>query len=204
MGKIIFVIVTLFISLQTTLFAQNCDPQVTSVLSGNEKLATKMAIIADKVSDDNEVKVEAASTYLSSITGTTNFSVDEANHFVSSITPICESTKLEAKFRSIACTRLSGLHAKLAMKLGVSGVSNGTKGYNYLQKALALDPSNQDAVLGHAVAVVGISQQGYFIRKIAEKTLNVTTSDEAKKAKDNLERLKLTNNPVYSQILDIH
>lgn len=210
MRKNILLLLTLSISLQTALFAQDDCPELAqqaqqaSGIEPSVKLATKMAIIADKVSDDNEVKVDAAATYLASITGTSNFNVDEANHFISNITPICENANLAASFRSVACTRLSGLHAKLAMKLGMSGVTNGTKGYSYLQMALRLDPSNQDAVLGHATAVVGISHQSFLIRKVAERTLNVTTAEEAKKAKENLERLKLTNNPLYSQIVDIN
>ncbi len=168
-----------------------------------EKLAGQISQIAEKSSDDNKVKYEAASTYLLSIKDQTSFDEKVASDFIASLTPICENEAIELKFRSKVCGKLSGLHGKLAQKLQLSGVGNGQDAYRYLKIALNLDPDNTEAIVGHAIAIVKIYEQGFFIRKLAESKLNIIASQEAQVAKINLERMNLTKNPVYSKILEV-
>lgn len=180
-----------------------CELKVENVNTDKiDKLSTQVSIIANK-SNDNNVILEAATTYLLSITGRTDFLEKEANQFINSLIPLCEGTTLESKFRSKACTKLSALNGKMAQKLQMSGVTNGKNAYNYIKIALSLDPNNSEAVIGHAMAVVGISQQNFLLKKVAESKLGITVIEEAKLAKANLERLNLKNHPLYSRIVDI-
>lgn len=165
--------------------------------------AQKISIVVSKASDDLNVKVQSGAAYLGSIQTSTNFLEKDANSFITSIMPICENNKLDAKFRSRACIIISGLHGKLAQKLQMSGMADGKIAYKYLQKSLELDPLNVEAVTGHAIAIIGLSDQGYIVRKLAERGLNTNIKDEAMKAKGNLERINQTSNPLYKQILNI-
>jgi hypothetical protein len=162
-----------------------------------------MATIIDAETEDNNVKLQAATQYLMAIYHDPNFQENTANNFINSLTPICENETLEKKFRSDACTKLSGLHGMMAQKLKMNGISNGVKAYQYLTKAISLDPNNKDAINGHALAVIGIYDQGYLIRKLAESKLGISGSVEALKAKSNLERLNLTGTFIYKKILDL-
>lgn len=168
-----------------------------------DNFGQKMAVIANKSVDDSNVKVQAGATFLASIQGTTNFSEQDAKSFIASVTPICENSSLGAKFRSKACNVASGLNGKLAQKLGMGGVTNGKLAYQLLQTSLKLDPDNVEAINGHAVAIIGLSDQGWLVRSLAEKSLNTNIHDEALKAKSNLERANLTEGLLYKQILKI-
>lgn len=189
----------------TAIADEQCHPgqENASPKKSADNFGEEMAIIASKVSNDQEVKVEAAITYLISISDSSTFSENEANIFINSTKPICENNTLDSKFRSRACITVSGLHGKLAQKLQMSGLSDGKSSYKYLQKSLALDPDNEEAITGHAFAIIGLSDQGYIVRKLAERSLNTKIKDEAVKAKGNLERINKTSSPLYKQILNI-
>lgn len=185
--------------------ADQCQPNQDSASPKGsvDNFASKMSLAVGQVSDDPEVGVQVAANYLTSIQGSVSFSEKEANRLISSIKPICENNDLGSKFRSKACIMLSGLHGKLAQKLEMGGIADGKSSYQYLQKSLALDPNNEEAITGHAAVIIGLSEQGFLIRKLAERSLNTSIKDEAVKAKGNLERINQTTNPLYKQILNI-
>ena len=205
MRKKIIISSILLLSIKTQVFADEiCQGTLpVSPATKVENFSSKIAIITNKISTDDNSKLESASTYLSSISGSTNFNESDANEFINSITPVCENKSLEAKFRSKVCTRLAGLHGKVAQKLGVNGISNGKNAYNFLKLALSIDPNNTEAAIGHAVAVVGIYDQGFIIRKLAESKLNISANKEAIQAKEDLERLNLTTSSIYKRLLDV-
>lgn len=192
---------------QTSLYAEVDCPEERLVKSPNAKiedLASKMAVIAEKAAgDDSAAILEAATTYLMSIAYTENFNESEANNFILKVTPLCESSSVKQKFRSTACTRLSGLHGKIAQKLQLGGISNGKKAYTYLKKALELDPNNRDAITGHANTVYAVYNKGFLARKAVEINLGVSINEEVRFAKTNLERINQSNSPLYRRILDI-
>jgi hypothetical protein len=139
---------------------------------------------------------------LLSIKNSTDFSEESTKKVINDLKPICDNEALDKKIRSRACTKLAGLNGMMAKKLKINGVEYGQNAYHQLQLALDLDPNNSEATIGHAIAIVGLHEAGYFIRKLAESKLNISTSDQAQVAKKNLERLKLQSNPIYSKILD--
>jgi hypothetical protein len=184
--------------------AKTCDDlQVNSPIAGLEKFSAKVAVIAHTVSDDDNTKYQAATTYLMSIMTTTDFNESDAKGFINTITPICENTILETKFRSKVCTTLAKLHGKLADKLQMSGIDNGKSFFRYIKKSLTLDQDNSNAAIFHAKGVVGVYDQGPFKRKIAAKLLEIDLDDETLSAKVNLERLDLTKDPVYKRVVEI-
>jgi len=175
------------------------SPQTTDL----EKLAGKIAIISSKSTQDHQALYQSATTYLTAVGVGIDFNDNEANHFISQLTPLCENAGIEKNLRSKICTRLSGLHAKMAQKLKLSGIENGKSAYKYLKTSLELNPDNLDAVVGHAWAIVGIYDQGFIIRKLAESNLGVSAKEEALIAKKNLERLNYTNQIIYKKLLDV-
>ena len=205
MRKKNFVFLIFIILFQPSLMAQvKCIENKTGSTNAQiEKLSSYIAIVAEKTSDNNNVKLEAAKTYLMSIGDIANLNENETNNFISSITPICENNKLDPHFRSKVCNTLSSLHGKMTTKLGTKGISNGKSAFNYTKLSLSLDPNNIDAIIGHASAVVAIYNQGFVIRKIAAMNLHTNFGDEAKYAKANLERVNQTGGPIYKEILDL-
>lgn len=203
MNKVILIFSLLFCL--PTFAAELCQPNQDSASPKGsvDAFAVKMSLAVGQVSDDPEVSVQVAINYFSTIQDSVDFSEKEANRLISSVKPICENNNLESKFRSRACSVVSGLHGKLAQKLQMGGISDGKSSYQYLQKSLALDPENEEAITGHAFVIIGLSDQGYIVRKLAERSLNTKIKDEAVKAKGNLERINKTNSPLYKQILDI-
>lgn len=167
-------------------------------------LAKVAALIAEKVSDEEAVTLEAATTYLASIGNSVDFKENEAILFINKLTPVCEGSSTDKIFRSRACTRLSGLHGKMAQKLKMNGISNGKFAYRYLKMALQLDSNNKDAILGHAMTVAELSNQNYFVKKIIESNLEANFADEARYAKANLERVNLTKHPLYQRLSEIN
>ena len=200
----LFILSLTLISISTVSAKEDCkESQLTPPPTTITKLATSSAAITNKVSDNVTVKAEAAATYLMAIDKSTSFNEKEANNFIASLTPSCDNSEIEVQLRSKICTELSELHGKLADKLQMSGIENSKNFYKYLNLAISLNPNNPEAVLDHAEAIVDISKLQYFIRKIAESKLNIDTTAEAKKAKANLERLRLTGNPIYKEVVDI-
>jgi hypothetical protein len=180
-----------------------CEPKTpVAPSSGLDKFAAKMSVITSTLGND-KLKVESASTYLTSLYGHSDFDTKETTQFINLITPICESNNADKKFASHACTKLSGLRGKLAQKKGMSGVEDGKFAYNYIKRAQDLDPTNEEAAKGYALAIVRLYQKGYLIRKMAESSLSIKISDEGKKAKDNLERLKLTDSSIYADLAEV-
>lgn len=165
--------------------------------------AERIAVIAEKLSDDEKVKVETADLYLKSVGMKNNFDDNEMNNYIKTLTPICENKELEKKLRSKSCANLSGLHGALARKLQLSGIANGLSAYKYIKAAITIDPYNSEAVFGHAMAVQGMSEQNYFVKKMVESKLGVSISAEAKEAEANLKRVKLDWNPLYQKIREI-
>lgn len=205
MRKIIFILLFLIFTSQPSLMAQEkCDEIQSSKDTAEIKnLSSQAAVIAAKISDDNESILSSATTYLSAIGESTNFIDSEINFFISGLTPICKDTKLDAQFRSNVCTRLSGLHGKLVQKLESKGISDGKSAYQYLKLSLSLDPRNIDAIMGHANTVAEIYGYGFIVRKMVELNLSTNFKDEAKYAKENLERINQTSTPIYKRIMDI-
>jgi hypothetical protein len=206
MTKYIFIFSIFIILSQTTLWAQEgCDENRLKDPTDNiSKFASDVAFITAKTTDNNnKATVEVATTYLMAIKSRIDFKDNESNAFISQLTPICNDSEVEAKFRSKACTILSGIHGKIAQKLQLAGIENGKTAFHYLQQSLALDPQNVDAILGHAQVVAKIYDQGFVIRNVAEAKLNISFKDEAQKAKINLERVHQTDTPTYKKILDI-
>jgi hypothetical protein len=172
-----------------------------------DKASSAMAIIAHKSTNDLTVKVEASSTYLTSIIGHDDFSEADAKQFLASVEPVCLNKSLEAKFISKACLVASGLSGKVAKKLGMGGVEAGKMSYSYLKKSLESDPMNADAIYGHAKVVIGFvkdtSFTGRIKKNLAEKALDTNFIKEAKLAKEAFERIHKTDDPIYKQILEI-
>ncbi len=170
----------------------------------HNKLAKTMALIALKSSDDKVVILEAATTYLAALGNGVNFKEEDAQLFISKLQPLCEDISLDKKFRSLTCTRMSGTYGKLTQKNKLNGISTGKSAFKYLKLALKLDNTNLDAIFGHAVTIVELNGQGYFIKKIIETNLGASFADEAKFAKANLERVKLDHHPLYASVLEIN
>jgi hypothetical protein len=171
-----------------------CEPKTpVAPSSGLDKFAAKMSVITSTLGNDDKVKVESASTYLTSLYGHSDFDTKETTQI----------NNADKKFASHACTKLSGLRGKLAQKKGMSGVEDGKFAYNYIKRAQDLDPTNEEAAKGYALAIVRLYQKGYLIRKMAESSLSIKISDEGKKAKDNLERLKLTDSSIYADLVEV-
>lgn len=193
-----------FIFCLSAIAQEQCAQPALEISNKNvDALATKVAVIAGEATNDSQTIVESAKIYLFSIGTSTDFDENEARGFVLKLTPICEDNKLEAQFRSSACTRLAGLDGKLAQKLQMSGISNGKDAFKYLKVALALDDKNKDAILGHARVIYEVYNKGFLIRKMVESNLNTSFKDEANVAKSNLEKINLTDDPAYKKILDI-
>lgn len=198
---------TVIISLFTFSVSLKAELDCSSVKEVNGtyvELAKVVALIAEKVSDEENVTLEAATTYLASIGSGVDFKENEALIFINKLTPVCENSPADKTFRSRACTRLSGLHGKMAQKLKMDGISNGKFAYKYLKLALQLDANNKEAIIGHAMTVAELSNQNYFVKKIIESNLEANFADEARYAKANLERVNLTRHPLYQRLSEIN
>ncbi|MFA6236170.1 MAG: hypothetical protein WC635_02490 [Bacteriovorax sp.] len=205
MKKNIFMSLILFVHIQSSVYAEDCPPDQTR--NPNQKIedfAAKIAIIAEKsAGDDAKVVVEAGTTYLMAIAYTTNFNENEANGFISKLTPICEKNISNVKLQSLACTRLSGIEGKMAQKKQLAGIGNAKRGYKYLKKALDLDPMNVDAIRGHADTLYQVYNQGFLARKAVEINLGLSLQDEMKMAKAGLEKISDSDTARYRRILEI-
>ncbi len=168
-----------------------------------ETLASDVAIALSRSSDDPEIKLEAATTYLKSLPSSDAISEDRANAFIGSLKPLCQDSALSAGLRSKVCLTLSGLHGKLADKAEMGGLEDGQNFFKFLNLAMDQDPNNREAALTHANAVVEIYQQGILKRNLAESMLRIKLVEQAQAAKRRFMLLNLTGDPLYSALSEI-
>lgn len=204
MNKFTFSVLILFLILTSTSRGDSdCETKVKNEQTAIDNLAQSVSQVVGKSSNDPKVKIEAAGTYLMSIKNATDFSEEKTKNVINDLKPICDNESLDKKIRSKACTKLAGLNGMMAKKLRLDGVEFGKDAYHQLQLALNLDPNNTEATIGHAMAIVGLYESGFVIRKLAESKLSISASDEAQIAKKNMDRLKLQSNPVYNKLVDV-
>lgn len=168
-----------------------------------EALASDVAAALNQSSDDPEVRLEAATTYLKSLRSSDAINEDKANAFIASLRPLSLDRSLGAGFRSRVYLALSGLHGRLADRAGLGGIEDGQKFFSFLNSAMDLDPGNQEATLIHANAVVEIYQEGILKRNLAESMLRIDLVEQAQAARGRLKALKLTTDPVFSAVSEI-
>ncbi|MGZ3782765.1 MAG: hypothetical protein ACXVCY_19135 [Pseudobdellovibrionaceae bacterium] len=199
----IFILILVVINNNTALAADCCPVQLMD--SSLNNLASSMAVITNKASAEEGANqtamVETALLYGKANFDNENINEDEAQNLIDRLTPLLAKKDLNNKFKSKIHEALGVIHGIVARTKGSSGSQEGIKAFEDLKVALSLDPNNISVVEVHARAILGIYEKSLFVRTLAEKALKLDLIEQITIAKNNFERLNLTSNQYYFQIL---
>lgn len=169
----------------------------------NNCLKDVIGVVSNKSgdSDSAESAKAAAELFLAKNKERVDFEVEPAKALIERLKKFGNSDKLAAKEKAQLWLLASGIHGRLSDKLRANGgAAHGKAGLECLKKAIGFDRKNMNVSKTYGAVISGFCEKNFLVRKIIEKTIGISLSEEVPAAIKLLEENGQTSEPTYTKL----